>query len=126
MTSLQPRAIGTRLTRLDGHAKVTGTAPYAYEHRVSAPLNLHAIQATISRGRVTHMDVTQAATVDGVATIITVFDAPRLADTSDGDLTILQDDRVHYRGQFIGAVVAETAEIARQAANLVRTEYEAD
>ena len=48
----------------------------------------------------------------------------RLADTSDGDLTILQDDQVHYRGQLIGAVVADTAETARQAADLVRVEYD--
>ncbi|WP_006244485.1 xanthine dehydrogenase family protein molybdopterin-binding subunit [Mycolicibacterium tusciae] len=125
MTALQPRAIGTRLTRLDGPAKVTGTADYAVEHRVDAPLYLHAVQATISRGRVTAMDTSQAQAVDGVETILTVFDAPRLADTSDGDLTILQDNQVHYRGQFIGAVVADTAENARQAAHLVRVGYEA-
>jgi xanthine dehydrogenase YagR molybdenum-binding subunit len=116
--------MGAAVTRLDGPAKVTGTAPYAFEQRVDAPLYLHAVQATVSLGRVTRMDVAQAVAVDGVVAILTVFDAPRLADTSNGDLTILQDDEVHYRGQFIGAVVAETPEIARHAANLVTIEYE--
>lgn len=125
MTALQPRAIGTRLTRLDGPTKVTGTAPYAAEHHVDTPLYLHAIQATISRGYVTSMDTTHAQAADGVQAILTVFDAPTLADTSDGDLTILQDNQVHYRGQYIGAVIADTAENARYAANLVRTEYDA-
>ncbi len=55
---------------------------------------------------------------------LTVFDAPALADTSDGDLTVLQDDQVHYRGQIIGGVIAESAETARHAAGLVRVEYE--
>ncbi|PRC52553.1 xanthine dehydrogenase, partial [Mycobacterium sp. ITM-2017-0098] len=58
-----------------------------------------------------------------VLDVLTVFDAPELADASDGELAILQDARVHFRGQLIGGVVAETAETAREAAALVRTEY---
>ena len=129
MTTLQPRVIGTRVARLDGPAKVTGTAPYAFEHRgpdLQAPLYLHPIQATVARGRVTAMDTTAAAVLEGVVAILTVFDAPRLADTSNGDLVILQDDAVHYRGQLIGGVVAESAETARQAASLVAVEYDAE
>ena len=126
MTTLQPRAIGNRVTRLDGPAKVTGTAEYAFEFRVDDPLYLHPIQSTIARGRVTAMDTGEAQAIDGVAAILTVFDAPRLADTSDGDLTVLQDDQVHYRGQLIGGVLAESAETARHAAGLVRVDYEAE
>ena len=125
MTTLQPRAIGTRLTRLDGPAKVTGTATYAFENRVDAPLYLHPVQATIAKGRVGSIDTTEAEATDGVVATLTVFDAPTLADTSDGDLTILQDDNVRYRGQFIGAVIADSAETARHAASLVRVEYQA-
>ena len=35
---LEPRSIGMSLARLDGYAKVTGTAPYAFEHPVADPL----------------------------------------------------------------------------------------
>ena len=125
MTTVQPRAIGTAVTRLDGPAKVTGTATYAFEYAVDAPLYLHPLQATIARGRITAMDTTAAEAVDGVHSVLTVFDAPRLADTSDGDLTIMQDDQVHYRGQLIGGVLAESAETARHAASLVHVEYDA-
>ncbi|MCV7278356.1 xanthine dehydrogenase family protein molybdopterin-binding subunit [Mycolicibacterium flavescens] len=125
MTALEPRVIGTRVTRLDGPAKVTGAAPYAYEHQVDAPLYVHPVQATIASGRVTRMDTSAASQVDGVTAVLTVFDAPRMADASDGDLTILQDDRVHYRGQIIGGVIAESVETARQAAALVHVEYDA-
>ena len=125
MTAVQPRAMGTRMTRIDGPAKVTGTAAYAYEYPADGALYLHALQATIAKGRVTAMDTGAAEALDGVEAILTVFDAPELSDTSDGDLTILQDADVHYRGQLIGAVVADTAETARQAANLVRVEYDA-
>jgi len=124
MTLVEPHAIGSRLTRLDGPAKVTGTATYAYEYPVDAPLYLHPVQATIAKGTVTAMDTSAAEALDGVEAVLTVSNAPTLADTDDGDLVILQDDQVHYRGQLIGAVVADTAENARQAADLVRVTYD--
>ncbi|WP_194819959.1 xanthine dehydrogenase family protein molybdopterin-binding subunit [Nocardia sp. XZ_19_385] len=123
MTTIQPRAIGAPLTRLDGPAKVTGTAHYAFEHPVQHPAYLHPVQATIAHGRVAGMDTAAAEQLDGVVAVLTVFDAPKLADASDGELSILQDDRVHFRGQLIGAVVANSLEIARQAADLVRVDY---
>ncbi|KUI23593.1 xanthine dehydrogenase family protein molybdopterin-binding subunit [Mycobacterium sp. GA-2829] len=123
MTLLEPQAIGAPLARLDGRAKVTGTAPYAFEHQVDNPAYVHAIQSIVARGQVAAMDVAAAREVEGVLDVLTVFDAPTLADTSDGELAILQDDRVHFRGQIIGGVVAETAEIARHAAALVQVMY---
>lgn len=123
MTMLQPRSMGKSYPRRDGRAKVTGTAPYAFENQVDNPSYLHPVQATIARGRVLTMDATAASAVEGVLDVLTVFDAPTLADASDGELAILQDARVHFRGQLIGGVVAETAEIAREAAALVAVEY---
>jgi xanthine dehydrogenase YagR molybdenum-binding subunit len=49
--------------------------------------------------------------------------APQLASDADKEFWVLQSDAVAFRGQFIGAVVAETPEIARQAADLVRVDY---
>lgn len=124
MTLVEPHAIGKPLARADGRAKVTGTARYAFEQQIEHPAYLHPIQSTIARGRVTAMDVTAALAMEGVLDVLTVFDAPTLADASDGELAILQDDRVHFRGQIIGGVVAETAEIAREASALVRVDYQ--
>lgn len=123
MILLEPRAIGKPVVRKESRAKVTGTAPYAFEHSVDDALYLHPVQATVTRGRVVTMDVAAARALDGVRDVLTVFDAPDLADTSDGEFTILQDDRVHFRGQIIGGVLAESAETAREAAALVRIEY---
>lgn len=117
-------AVGTPLTRLDGPAKVVGAAEYAFEYDVDTPLYLHPLQATVARGWVSTMDTSAAEALAGVHSVITPFDAPTLADTSDGDLTVLQDELVHYRGQLIGGVIADSAEIARQAAGLVVVEYD--
>jgi xanthine dehydrogenase YagR molybdenum-binding subunit len=120
---LAPRAIGTSVARLDGLAKVTGTAPYAFEQAVADPLYLHPLQAAIARGRVTAIDTAAAEALDGVIKVITHKNALRLASDENKELWVLQSDEVHFRGQFIGAIVAESPEIARHAADLVRVGY---
>jgi len=121
---LEPRAIGAALERIDGPAKVTGTAPYAFEHPVTDPTYLHPVQATIARGRITAVDTGPAEALDGVLAVITHENAPRLAAGQDAELAVLQSDEVAFRGQFVGAVVAETPEIARHAASLVAVSYD--
>jgi xanthine dehydrogenase YagR molybdenum-binding subunit len=123
-TRMPGRAIGARLDRIEGPQKVTGTAPYAYEHHVEYPLYLYPLQSEIARGRVARIDASAAEALNGVIMVITHENAPRLADTGDGELAILQSEEVAFRGQYIGAVVAETFEVARHAAGLVEVSYE--
>jgi xanthine dehydrogenase YagR molybdenum-binding subunit len=118
------RAVGAPLQRLDGPAKVTGTAPYAYEQPVEQPLYAHPLQSTIARGRIVSVALEDAAAVHGVVAVLTPRNATRLADTDDGELAVLQSDEVAFRGQFVGAVVAETPETARYAAGLVEIVYQ--
>ncbi|HLI11036.1 MAG TPA: xanthine dehydrogenase family protein molybdopterin-binding subunit [Alphaproteobacteria bacterium] len=120
---LAPRVIGQPLERLDGRAKLLGTAPYAFEHPVNDPLYVCPVQATIARGRITAIDPAAAEALDGVAAVITHMNAPRLASDADAELWVLQSDVVNFRGQFIGAVIAEAPEIAQHAAALVRVTY---
>ncbi len=124
--NLPPRVMGTSEPRVDGRAKVTGTATYAYEQPVERPTFAHLVQATIARGRVRAMDTAAAEALDGVLAVLTPFDAPRLEDTGDAELAVLQSDAVAFRGQIIGVVVAETPEGARHAASLVRADYDVE
>ncbi|WP_406635269.1 xanthine dehydrogenase family protein molybdopterin-binding subunit [Amycolatopsis sp. WGS_07] len=123
---LEPRAIGRGLTRRDGPAKVTGTAPYAYEVPAQEPLYCHPIQATIARGRCLRIHTVKAEALDGVRSLLTPFTAERLVDTGDAELTVLQDCEIPFRGSVIGLVLAENSETARHAAELVDVQYEND
>ena len=120
---LEPRAIGRDLVRRDGVAKVRGTATYAYETPVERPAYAHPVQATVARGRVTAMDTAVAEALDGVLVVLTPSTAERLASTEDRELAVLQSDEVAFRGQVIGLVVAETSELARQAADSIGVTY---
>ncbi|MDQ6839630.1 MAG: xanthine dehydrogenase family protein molybdopterin-binding subunit [Actinomycetota bacterium] len=121
---VEPLAVGASPVRIEGRAKVTGSAPYAYEHPVDHPAYLHPVQATIARGRVRSMAVADADATDGVLAVLTPARAPRLANTDNSELAILQSDDVAFRGQLIGAVIAESPEIARHAAGLIAVGYD--
>ncbi|MFW5417698.1 xanthine dehydrogenase family protein molybdopterin-binding subunit [Nocardiopsis sp. CNT-189] len=118
------QAVGAPVPRLEAAAKATGTAPYAYEHPVPDPWFAHAVQATIARGAVLAVDTAGAEAVEGVRAVLTPFDAPRLPGAGDRRFAVLQSPEVAFRGQIVAAVVATTPEAAREAASLVRVEYD--
>ena len=123
-TIIERRAIGESADRRDGPQKVTGTAAYAYEHRFTNPLYLFPVQSEVARGRVIRIDASAAEALPGVIAVLTHENAPRLADASDRELAILQASDVAFRGQYVAAAIAETLEIAREAASLVRVSYD--
>src|SRR6266699_3049831 len=125
------RATGAPLNRLDGVQKVTGAAKYAYEYPVDHVTYVFPVQSTIAKGRVVSIDASAARALPGVIAVLSHENAPRLAPLDDAlavfqsdALTVFQSDAVAYHGQFVAAVVAETSEIARQAASLVVVRYE--
>src|SRR5438034_232683 len=126
--------IGKSLTRVDGRLKVTGAARYAAEFQRSKLAYGVLIQSSIANGRVIKIDISDAKSAAGVVGILTRENAPRFKPYPD-DLTKkgapgenrmpLQDDEIHYAGQHLGVVVAETFEQATYAASLVRVMYQA-
>src|SRR5215471_8395277 len=71
--------IGAATSRIDGHAKVTGTAKYAAEF--DAPHLAHAsvVGSTIPRGRIVRIDTAKAQSVPGVLTVLTHQNRPPMA-----------------------------------------------
>jgi len=113
------RATGAPLNRLDGVQKVTGAAKYAYEYPVDHVTYVFPVQSTIAKGRVVSIDASAARALPGVIAVLSHENAPQLAPVNDAKLAVFQSEAIAYRGQFVAAVVAETLEIARQAAELV-------
>jgi xanthine dehydrogenase YagR molybdenum-binding subunit len=126
---LEVREVGRARVRVDGPAKVTGTAPYAVEHPVpGSPLHAWLVQSTVAKGRVVDVDTADALAHTGVLEVLDHTNAPRLepGDDPDRELLVLQDARVGFRGQIVAVVVAESPEAAREGAALVRVEYAAE
>ena len=123
ISHIQQRVLGQPLNRIDGPKKVTGTATYAYEHSLDDVTYAFPVQSTIAKGRIVSFDASKAQAIPGVITVLTYENAPRLK-SQEGELAVLQSNAVAYRGQFVALVVAETLEIARQAAESVIVHYE--
>jgi xanthine dehydrogenase YagR molybdenum-binding subunit len=126
--------IGTAVSRVDGVAKVTGAAKYAAEVNVPGLVYGSVVGASIAKGRITRIDTSAALSVDGVLTVLTHENRPRMADNDqaykddvapDGSpFRPVYDDKIKFNGQPIALVVAETSEIARFAASLVHVQYD--
>jgi Aldehyde oxidase and xanthine dehydrogenase, a/b hammerhead domain len=121
--------LGSGVDRVDGPAKVRGAA--AYPTDVTYPDLAHAalVRSTIASGRVTEIDAADARAAAGVLTVITHQTAPKLTPAPFGLLGLappppLQDDRIHYHGQYVAVVVAATPHEAAAAARLVKVDYE--
>jgi xanthine dehydrogenase YagR molybdenum-binding subunit len=112
--------VGADVARADGPQKVTGSAAYAYEHPLTDPAYAVPVLSTVARGRVTAIDVAAASALPGVLAVLTPETVPPLADVSDREFAILQSPEVRFRGQIVAAVVAESLEVAGEAAALVR------
>ena len=124
MTTLS-RVVGSPVDRVEGRAKVTGEARYAAEFPLARLVYGWVVQATIARGRVYSIEVEAALGMPGVLAVISHENALRLKVADDGELLVLQDQQVHYRGQTVALVVASTLEQARAAAYALPVSYEA-
>ena len=126
------KVIGSGVNRKDGRAKVTGTATYAAEHQIPGLLHGYLVTASIGNGRIKSIDTSFAEKTQGVTAVFTHKNPPKIFKPSNNFITSkiyearlpLSDDQVHYGGQIIGLVVADTFERAKHAAHLVKVEYE--
>jgi xanthine dehydrogenase YagR molybdenum-binding subunit len=123
MSSTITPAIGAPLSRVDGREKVMGEARYAYEHAPDGAVYAAAVTSTVAKGRVRGVDAEAALRLAGVLAVLSHENAPRLQQPDDRELFVLQEPQVAFRGQYVALVVADTAEIARRGAELVRVDY---
>ena len=116
-------AVGAPMDRVDGRLKVTGAARYSAEMPVAGVHHAVLVQSTVASGRITHLDTAAAEGMPGVVKVFTHRNTPRLDPKAGRTLTLLQDDVVHYNGQPIALVVADTLEHATDAAHRVTATY---
>ncbi|RSM67957.1 xanthine dehydrogenase family protein molybdopterin-binding subunit [Kibdelosporangium aridum] len=128
--------IGASVSRVDGPLKVRGKATFAAEFALDGMVYAALVFSTIPKGRIAMLDTSAAEAAPGVVLVMTHLNAPRmrpmpLFGTSEkaagvDSLPIMQDDRVHWNGQAIAVVLAETREQADHAGSLIRVTYEAE
>ncbi|HVA72850.1 MAG TPA: 4-hydroxybenzoyl-CoA reductase subunit alpha [Candidatus Limnocylindrales bacterium] len=118
--------IGKPMAMSDARAKVTGLGKYADDLSVPGMLTGKILHSPHAHARIRSIDVSRAQALAGVKVIATGVDARN----PYGILPIGHDERAFalgkalYIGDNVAAVAATTAEIAEQALDLIRVDYE--
>ena len=126
-------SLGQPVSRIDGPLKVQGKVRFAAEFPYDNICYAALAFSTIARGRITDLDIAAAEAAPGVVLVMTYRNAPRMKAPSlmmssataagTSDLPVMQNDEIHWNGQPIAVVLAETQEQADYAASLVKADY---
>ena len=124
LDDMKQGVLGQPLPRIDGLAKVTGTALYAAEYEAADCAEGILVTSTITRGEISRIESESVLSMPGV---IAVIDDARLttraAQGTAGEAPQQGPRTICYWGQPIALVVAETFEQARDAARHLSVEY---
>jgi xanthine dehydrogenase YagR molybdenum-binding subunit len=108
---------GKPVRRLDAVEKVTGRARYTHDVRLPGMLHARLVRAPIAAGRVTKLDLGAARQLPGVRAVLVGADLPRIP-WLEGEPLFAPE--IHYWGQPLAAVAADTEAIARDAARTAK------
>lgn len=124
--------VGRAISRIDGPLKTTGTADYTADHHFPGLLYAVPVTSIIGKGHIEKLDISNAQKLPGVRTILHRGNIGKLyrVDPSAGfDAYLdehrppLDDDEIHYHGQYVALAVASTFEQAQAAARAVNVTY---
>jgi carbon-monoxide dehydrogenase large subunit len=130
----QQSLIGQPVTRREDPALLTGRGRYVDD--VAPPGTLHAfvVRSLVAHARIVSVDVTAALEAPGVVAAFTAADLSDVGPLPGGEglppnslnpvLPVLASDKVLWAGQPVALVVADTPELAADAAELVAVEYD--
>jgi CO/xanthine dehydrogenase Mo-binding subunit len=112
--------IGKNFTPPDIYGKVTGKAKYAEDYRADGMVFCRILGSPMPHARVKKIDASAALKLKGVLGVLTAKDVPAFPPPQNPILT----DEPHFVGEPILAVAAETEQLAQDAIDLIKIEYE--
>jgi carbon-monoxide dehydrogenase large subunit len=138
MTVVTPKfGMGASVLRVEDQTFITGNGRYTDDIRPQAQLHGFVLRSPIANGTFTIASTDAAKAAPGVHMVLTAADIPHLGDLKsevmqrqpDGtkaetrDIPILCRDRVHYVGDAVAFIVAETRALAQDASELIEIEF---
>lgn len=120
--------------RVDGPAKVSGAALYVADFPIADVAYGAFVTSDITRGRITEFHLDEAKSLAGCLGVFTHEDFAdeirpvkhlMVGGYTNSSLLPFASNEVHYAGQIIALVVAESTEIAGEAGQRIRVDYRA-
>jgi CO/xanthine dehydrogenase Mo-binding subunit len=117
--------IGKSIPRTDGERKVTGQARYTADLQLQGLLHARLVLSPHPHARLVGINADAARNLPGVVAVYTGDDLPVGGpDSLTRNLRPLAVERVHFDGEPVAVVVAESAAIAQDAADLIEVDYD--
>ncbi|MCB2202609.1 molybdopterin-dependent oxidoreductase [bacterium] len=127
------RSVGQSVTRVDARSKAVGAAQFPGDFNMPDQLHMKILFANRPHALIKTIDTHAAESLTGVVAVLTAADVPNnVYGMIIPDQPVLcgpgsnrpYADRVRFVGDQVALVIAETAEIARKARDLIRVDYE--
>lgn len=128
--------IGKPIPRHDAFEKAMGLTCYAADYSMAGMLHGKVLRSRYPSARMMTIDTSKAEHLNGVKAVLTAKDIPhnlsvtRFGQTHtvgggfEGLYRVLAEKKVHYMGEAVALVAAETEEIAEKALELIQVVYE--
>ena len=121
----QTPAVGQRTTRPDARTHGLGQTRYIDDFYVAGMLYAKIKRAGVASARILKVDTSEAEAMPGVLAVITGKDIPvNSFGPSLKDQPVLAHERVFHAGDGVAAVAAVTEQIATDAIDKIKIEYE--
>ena len=121
----QTPAVGQRATRPDGRLHGLGQTRYIDDLAFPGMLHAKIKRAGIASAWIRSIDTREAAAMPGVMAVLTGREIPvNSFGPSLQDQPVLADERVFHAGDGVAAVAAVTEQIALEALDKIKVEYE--
>lgn len=117
--------IGKPIARFDGRPKVTGETRYTADLTLPGLIWGKCLRSPLPHARILKIDTSEAKKVKGVVAVLTASDiTTRLLGRRLRDIPGLAQEKVRFVGEKVAAIGAESPEIAEEALNRIKVEYE--
>ena len=121
----QTPAVGQRATRLDAHLHGLGQTRYIDDLSFPGMLYAKIKRAGVASARIKSIDTKEAEAMPGVMAVVTGKDVPcNSFGPSLKDQPVLASERVFHAGDGVAAVAAVTEQIAAEALEKIKVDYE--
>jgi len=117
-------SVGQSIPRIDAVDKVTGSAVFGDDMDFSRGLYGKALRSPFAHARIVAIDTREALRLPGVKAVVTGKDIQALGGEALKDYPFLAPDKVRYAGEPVAAVAAVAEDIAEQALDLIRVDYQ--
>jgi CO/xanthine dehydrogenase Mo-binding subunit len=130
------KIIGKHVARHDAWEKALGLTCYAADFSMPGMLYGKVLRSSYPSARILSIDISKAERLGGVKAVLTAKDVPKNESVTrfgqthmvgggfEGLYRVLADKKVHFMGEAVALVAAETEGIAEKALDLIKVDYQ--